>query len=225
MNLHKAFSSTPTRAYNSQGEVNLSDVMQEISNDICLIADMVEWHLNSDDNLLSDIDKSTSSKNNYIGKSLGCSIPQELLLNKKSGKSRYQELFRDSLIREAKSWNERVKVCEGSSQKYISQGWKRTSNPNKPSISPKVSLSAVDKQFASIINNPFEDGEIHLKMVCGGKWNILAFPFDKKRFSGGSKVCLPDIVVKGDEVIFHFSVQYEYIYSEFSDNYVMSTLR
>ena len=221
MSLHKSFSSMPTRAYDSHGEVNLSDVMQEISNDIHLIKDMVEWHLNSDDNLLSDIDKSTSSKNNYIGKSLGCSIPQEFLMSRKSGKSRYQELFRDSLIREAKSWNERIKVCEGSSQKYISQGWKRTSNPNKPSVSPKISLSAVDKQFAFISNTPFEDGEIHLKMVCGGKWNILAFPFDKKRFSGGSKVCLPDIVVKDNKVLFHFSVQYEYVYSEFSDNYVM----
>ena len=60
----------------------------------------------------------------------------------------------------------------------------RTADDTIPEIQGlKMSLSATDKQFAKIINNPFEDGFIKLKHVIRGNWYHVYFPFDTARFS------------------------------------------
>ena len=51
---------------------------------------------------------------------------------------------------------------------------------------------------------------------------FLEFAFDKKRFAGAKKVCLPNIRIKNDNsVIFDFSVEYENQYPLISPNYVI----
>lgn len=86
-----------------------------------------------------------------------------------------------------------------------------------------MALSATDANYAQIINNPYIEGFIDLKMVIGGNWNIVTFPFDLERFSDSTKVTLPDVVVdnKGN-VTFNFTVEYPYLYQNFNPDYIVA---
>ena len=132
-------------------------------------------------------------------------------------------MFRDRVVREIRSFNERKAVVDETSEKYVSQGWKRTADDTIPEIQGlKMSLSATDKQFAKIVNNPFEDGFIKLKHVIRGNWYHVYFPFDTQRFSDATKITLPDIEVdeKG-RVAYRFTAAYQYNYTQFSSRYVV----
>ena len=109
-------------------------------------------------------------------------------------------------------------------KEYISAGRKRTADTSKPeNIKPKMALSATNANYAQIINNPYIEGFIDLKMVIGGNWNIVTFPFNLERFSDSTKVTLPDVVVdnKGN-VTFNFTVEYPYLYQNFNPDYIVA---
>lgn len=230
--IHKSFTIKNFNIINQHGEIlDTQDhilIKELLAKDIRLITELAEYQLYADINLLKDLDtfqkeNPNISQNNTIGARLGIKIPQEIFINRKSGNSRLEFIYQDKVIREAKSWLERIKAVRGDSNKYISNGWKRTKNATQPTnLKPKISLSSVNSQYAQIINNPFADSEIHLKMVIAGKWYYLLFPFDKERFTGAYKISLPDIRIneKG-RIVFDFTAIYEYNYSYFSDNYII----
>lgn len=224
----KSFTSKPIRATDTHGNpLLLPEILATLKQDVELVTELAEWNIDSF--LFQDLealDKEKKFKANAAGRKLKISIPQEIKSSRRSGNSRLQELVSDYAVRLTRSWIDRVQVVEGSKDKkeYISAGRKRTADVSKPeNIKPKMALSATDASYAQIINNPYVDGFIDLKMVIGGNWNILTFSFDLERFSDSTKVTLPDVVVdnKGN-VTFNFTVEYPYLYQNFNPDYIVS---
>ena len=139
----------------------------------------------------------------------------------KSGKSRKEMLIQHRVVTEYRSWDERVKAANGESNKHISQGWKRTVNASPPSYGEDyVNLGAVNRNYAVIENNPFEDGEIVLKLVIKGNWYRLIFPFNNTRFPGG-KVTLPVIKIQDNQPVFIFTVATDNPVVQYSGKHVI----
>ena len=154
------------------------------------------------------------------GRQAGVTMP-DFLATGKSGRSRKEKLFQYNVVSAYRSWQERDKAANGESSKYVSQGWKRTANAAIPSYGEDyVNLGAVDKQYATIENNPFVDGEIILKMVIQGAWYRLIFNFDNKRFREG-KIALPVIKVENGQPVFIFTVVTDNPVVQFSGDYVI----
>lgn len=232
-NLYKSFTSNPykitkivkTKGTLTEEPVNLESILGMLSKDVQTITELAEWCLHQDAHLLEDIENYTGYSNTHkIGESLGISVPEEVLSDRKSGKSRFTWLLQDRVIREALSWSERVNCFKGESTKYVSAGWRRTINPNPPSeLSPKIALSITDKQYAEIIANPKIDGIIKLKLVIQGEWYFLYFQMDNHRFTGYDRVTLPDITIRDNgSPRFHFTCVYPYLYQEITSDYVVS---
>ena len=227
--LYKSFTAKPFKIVTMNGdEVDYDHVMSLIAKDVITVNDIAQWHLNSDITIQQDIQNYEGFSNNHkIGEALGVWIPDSVYAlgdRGKSGKSRLEWMFQDKVVSEAKSWIERSKAADGNSERYISQGWKRTANGNKPTFdSPKVRLSAADEQYAKILNDPVKDGFIEIKLVVWGEWHKLYFEYDSKRFSDADKICLPDITLDKNRMpLFHFANEYKYIYKHIEDEYVTS---
>ena len=230
-NLYKSFTSKPYKATDKEGNtVSLYDTVCKLSQDIQDITTIAQWEYNSYDNLLDDVDtinsdpdiKNAEKKPNYIGRTLRIRLPDWFNEDKKSGTSRSHELYSDVIIRHTKSELERRKAYDGTSDKYVSAGWRRTASNHVSTIGRKISLSSVDRQYAYIDNNPFVDGYIKLSLVIQGNWYNLFFYFDNERFSSGVKVTLPDIALDDhDRVHFYFTVEYPYVYKEITSDYIV----
>src|SRR5699024_7457552 len=122
------------------------------------------------------------------------------------------------------SWTARSDAVDKTTDKYVSQGWKRTADNTIPSnLNLTMPLSAAgDDRYVNFLNNPLMDGFIELKLVIDGHWYVLEFAFDKKRFAGAKKVCLPNVRIKNNSsVVFDFSVEYENQYPLISSSYVI----
>ena len=222
---YKSFSAFPFKVTDAQDmhELPLDVVLEGILHDVRMITRNAGWEVYSNENLPSLVAEHSGIAANVAGRRIGLSIPEEDLQDYRVGKSRYNMMFRDRVVREIRSFNERKAVVDDSSGKYVSQGRKRTANDTTPEIREmKMSLSATDTQFAKIINNPFDDGFIKLKHVIRGNWYHVYFPFDTQRFSDATKVTLPDIEVdeKG-RVVYRFTAAYEYHFTQFSSRYVV----
>lgn len=166
-------------------------------------------------------DKCKTSIPNSVGRSMKIDIPDALTRQPQPGRSRLEFMVRDRVIRELSSWSERRKVIDGESDKYISQGWRRTANASSPhTLRPKMSLSATDSQYVKILNDYVSDGFIDMRMVAGGKWYTFRFSYPQERFAGASKLCLPDVIVnKNGELKFNFAVGYIKNKPEFNPDY------
>ena len=148
-------------------------------------------------------------------------IMPDFLASGRVGRSRKERLVQYNVVTSYRSWQERIKAVNGESFKYVSQGWKRTVNAAPPSYGEDtINLGTTDKQYATIENNPFADGEIVLKMVIQGKWCRLIFNFDNKRFTEG-KVTLPLVKIENNHPVFIFSVVTDNPIIQFSSDYVI----
>lgn len=204
-------------------EVSLEGVLGAILADATALADMVEWQLGSDPEMREVVatfaKERPSLSNAKVGEYLNYRLPKELLPSP-SGASRFERMFQARLVAETLSWNERSQASLGERNGYVSQGWKRTADATRPTeLAPKLPLSATDEKYFKMAGNPLTDGVFVLDMVVCGAWHRLHFKFDCKRFSGASKVCAPDVVVKNGRVQFNFAVEYPYQYNEVASEY------
>ena len=83
-----------------------------------------------------------------------------------------------------------------------------------------MNLGAVDDHYAAIENDPFDDGEIILRLVIQGAWHRLIFGFDNKRFTEG-RVALPVIKAEDGEPVFIFAVVTDNPVVQFSGDYTI----
>ena len=222
---HKAFSCNPTRAFflgnrstNSPTEAALKSVLNELRSEVHEITAMVEYQLYADPYILSRIAGVTGPANT-VGRTLRYFLPD--FMTYRIGGSRKQALFQDCLIRLAKSWLARTEAENGTRE--ASQGWKRTADSTRPTdLTPKISLSAVDNQYALLL---WEPDLITLRLVIKGVWYELQFDTDLSRFNKYApfnKITLPDIREdKNGELVFTFTAAYEKVYPEISSQYVI----
>lgn len=219
--LYKSFTLTPFSVTDKTGEIlELNKKLELLKEDVNLVTALAEWHITPE--LLKEYSLlNTNKKPNAIGRALKLEIPQIILDQRKSGNSRFKELVYDRTVRELKSWNERLKAVNGASNKYVSQGWSRTVNANKPTnLTPKISLSATDKQYANI---ELVEDVLMLTMIINGEWHKLYFNYDNERFHDSNKITLPDITIdKNNNLKFHFTAAYSYNYTNFSPDYILA---
>ena len=225
--LHKSFTSSIIMASDDQGVIiPVNHIHDLFKDDLEMITACTEYQIkNAGKEIITNLDAYNGkvTNKNELGRILGIELPQEVLNDRSKGKSRYNKIFCDRVMREIVSWNERIKTVNGTTDKYVSQGWSRTADDTMPTdLKFKMSLSAVDKQFAYIANDPFVDGYIVMKTIIKGNWYTLTFTFPKVRFKDSYKVSLPDITVDDNGIlIFHFSAVYEYTYSPISNRYIV----
>ena len=222
---YKSFSAFPFKITDAQDmrELPVDEVLEDVLRDVKMITRNAGWEVYSNENLPSLVAEHSGVTAHVAGMRIGLHLPEEDLQDYRFGKSRYNRMFQDRVVREIRSFNERKAVVDGTSEKYVSQGWKRTADAAIPEIRElKMSLSSTDTQFAKIVNNPFDDGFIKLKHVIRGNWYHVYFPFDTQRFSDATKITLPDIEVdeKG-RVVYRFTAAYEYHFTQFSSQYVV----
>lgn len=218
---YRAFVARPTRILDLNGELlDSAPIMTQLASDVRGISAYATYVTRNDTQLEAGLATAGAVQPAVAGRRAGVTMP-EFLVTGKSGKSRKEWLVRYNVVTSFRSWQERIKAVNGESDKYISQGWKRTANSAPPSYGEDyINLGAVDNHYALIENNPFADGEITLKMVICGAWYRLFFPFDNTRFTEG-KVTLPVVKVQDGKPVFIFSIVTDNPIVQFSSDYVI----
>lgn len=237
---HRAFTAHPIYVSDLNGELlDSAPVLTQLASEVRDISVYSTFVARNDTVLGVELAKIAVPQPAEAGRLAGVTIPDFLVPDKKdedgkplkdkngepikikTGKSRKEKLIQHNTVTAYHSWQERVKAANGESDKYVSQGWKRTAGASAPSYGEDfVNLGAVDKQYAVIENTPVTDGEIVLRMVIQGKWYRLIFPFDNARFTEG-KVTLPVVKVENNQPVFIFTVVTDNPIVQFSSDYVI----
>lgn len=235
---HKSFHGSLLEAFKGKGAnkepVEIDKVLKELAKDVRLIARCVQKYIN-EEKFLQDMvyffEKHSDKKVNSpkAGERLGFKLPPEVKshdINGKSGHSRLERMMQGRLVDETLSWNERCFAKQGKSDKYTSQGWKRTADASKPKdVKPMMNLAhAGDDRYVKFLHDPISQSlpYFDLELVIQGHWHTLRFKFDYARFKDGAKVCLPNVFLndKGKPV-FSFPVEYTTQYLPVSSRYVI----
>ena len=226
---YKAFTARLNHVLDLNGELldNMS-IMSEFASEVRGISACATFIVRNDIKLEAGLAQAGAVQPAVAGRRAGVTIPDVLItdaagkpLKDKAGRSRKEWLVRHSVVTSYRSWQERISAANGTSSKYVSQGWKRTVSASPPSYGEDyVNLGAVDKQYAVIENDPVVDGEIVLKMIIQGKWYQLIFDFNNTRFPEG-KVTLPLVKVKNNQPVFIFTVATDNPVVKFSGDYVI----
>lgn len=218
---YKAFIVRPSHVLDLNGEVlEATPIMTELTSEIQGISAYATYVVRNDMKLGSDLERVGVIQPAVAGRRAGVTMP-DFLVTGKSGRSRKEFLVQHNVVTSYRSWQERIKATNGTSSKYVSQGWKRSVKASVPTYGEDyVNLGAVDKRYAVIENNPFIDGEIVLKMVIRGKWYRLIFNFDNTRFREG-RVTLPLVKVENGAPVFIFTVVTDNPVIQFSGDYTI----
>ena len=218
---YKAFTARPNRVLDLSGELlDAAPVMSQLVSEVQGISAYATFVTRNDTALGPELSQVTVTHPAVAGRRAGVTMP-DFLATGRTGKSRKEWLVRHRVVTDYRSWQQRVKAVNGSSSKYVSQGWARTVNISPPSYGEDyINLGAVDRKYAVIENNPFVDGDIVLKMVIQGKWYRLVFDFNNTRFPEG-KVTLPLVKVENNQPVFIFTVATDNPVVQFSGDYVI----
>ena len=219
---YRAFVSRPTHILDLNGELlDSASILPQLASEVRGISAYSTYVVRNDTVLGERLARAGAVQPAVAGRRAGVTMP-EFLVTGKSGRSRKEALIQHNVVTSYRSWQERIAATEGTSSKYVSQGWKRTVDTSAPTYGDGdfINLGAVNKQYAVIENNPLKDGEIILKMVIQGNWYRLIFPFDNARFSEG-KVTLPVIKVEDNQPVFIFSVVTDNPIVQFSSDYTI----
>lgn len=226
---YKAFTARPSHVLDLNGEVlDSALVLGKLTSEIQGISGYATFVARNDMRLGFELAQVGAVQPTTAGRRAGVTMPRFFVEDEdgkpiagKSGRSRKEALIQHRAVTEYRSWWERVKAVNGESDKYVSQGWKRTVSASPPSYGEDyVNLGAVNKQYATIENDPFAAGEIVLKMVIQGIWYRLFFRFDAMRFREG-EVTLPLIKIENNQPVFIFSVVTDNPVAQFSGDYVV----
>ena len=237
---YKAFTARPSHVLDLNGVlVDCVPLMAQLASEVRSISAYSTFVARNDTELGTELAKITVTQPAEAGRLAGIKIPDFLVPDKKdeegkplkdksgkpvkvkTGRSRKEKLVQYNAVTAYRSWQERIDAVNGESSKHVSQGWKRTMNATPPSYGEDfINLSATDRSYAVIENNPFADGEIVLKMVVQGNWYRLIFKFDNRRFTVG-KVTLPLIKIENGKPVFIFTVATDNPVVQFSGDYII----
>ena len=226
---YRAFTVRPSHVLDLNGELlDSSPILAQLASEIQGISGYATFVVRNDTALGSGLAQAGAIQPAVAGRRAGVTMPKFFVEDEdgkpiagKSGRSRKEALIQHRVVTEYRSWQERISAANGTSSKYVSQGWKRTVNASPPSYGEDyINLGAVNKQYAAIENNLFATGEIVLKMVIQGKWYRLIFNFDNIRFPEG-KVTLPLIKIENNQPVFIFTIMTDNPIIQFSGDYTI----
>ena len=137
-----------------------------------------------------------------------------------TGRSRFEWMIRDYAVSQLRSWRERCKANAGQNNKYVSDGYRRTTNPNKPeSLKPRLALSATDKQYYVIRQ---ARSTVELDMVVNKRWVTLRFATPKRFLEPGVRIIAPTISIDDrNRVMFNWHVEISVERAPFSNKYTV----
>lgn len=218
---YRAFVARPTHILDLNGELlDSAPVMSQLVSEVRDISSYATYIVRNDTRLEVGLAQAGAIRPVAAGRRADVTMP-EFLANGRTGRSRKEFLVQYNVATSYRSWQERVKAVNGESDKYVSQGWKRTMDASPPTYGEDyINLGATDKQYALIESNPLTDGEIILKMVIRGVWYRLIFSFDNTRFTEG-KVTLPVVKIEDGKPVFIFSVVTDNPIVQFSGDYTI----
>lgn len=219
---YRAFTVRPSQILDLNGELlDSAHILYQLASEVRDISAYATYVVRNDVTLGERLARVGAVQPATAGRRAGVTMP-EFLITGKSGRSRKEALIQHNVVTSYRSWQERINAVNGTSAKYVSQGWKRTMNASAPTYGDGdfINLGAVNKQYATIENNPFTDGKIVLKLVIQGKWHRLIFSFDTARFPEG-KVTLPLVKVENGAPVFIFTVMTDNPIVQFSGDYVI----
>ena len=137
-----------------------------------------------------------------------------------TGRSRFERMIQEYAVTQLRSWSERQKVYTRNGNKYVSHGYRRTNNSNKPAfLKPRLALSATDKQYYVIRQ---AGSNIELDMVVNKRWVTFKFVSPKRFLEPGVKIIAPTISIDDkNRVMFNWHIEIHTELTEFSDKYVV----
>ena len=215
----RTYPRVPYAAFDKDGgPLSLDDVLNGVRKDAELVShyalkEMTEQNLT----LVTYFD---GIKPAEAGRQMNLKLPAEVKKQFKSGASRLEKMFQEQVVTNLRSWAARVEVMTQTSTKYVSAGWKRNASKSKPaSMSPRLALSAADKQYREMSVTP---ERIELMMIVQGQWTTLLFPTPSQLLEQGCEPGVPDIWIDDqNRVVFGFHGKTDPGRPKFSERYVI----
>ena len=215
----RTYPRVPYAAFDKNGgPLDLNEVLDGVKADAELVAYYALQEMTEQNLALSTyFDRLKPSGAGYM---MGLRLPTEVKKQFKSGASRLEKMFQEQVVSNLRSWSARVEVMTQTSTKYVSAGWKRTASKSKPaSMSPRLALSAADKQYREI---NVTSKRVELKMIVQGQWTTLLFPTPPQLLEKGCEPGVPDIWIdRNNRVVFGFHGKTDPGRPEFSERYVI----
>ena len=195
--------------------LDLHDVLEEVRNDATSCATEAHQHITVEN--LKKLFKHDGLKPAVAGRRMGIrfSVP-----DRGTGRSRFERMVQEYAVCQLRAWRERLKASTGKTDKYVSTGFKRTANPNKPDVlKPRLALSATDRQYYVICQAGLT---IELDMVVNRRWVTFIFKTPARFLEPGVKIIAPTIHIdERDRVMFNWPIGIPVERASFSDKYVI----
>ena len=195
--------------------LDLHDVLEEVRNDATLCATEAYKYITL--NNLEKVSQYDGLKPAVAGYRMGMrfSIP-----GRGTGRSRFERTICEYAVTILRSWHERTKIRDNKDGQYVSAGYRRTNNSNKPdSLKPRLALSATDKQYYAIHQ---ADSTIELYMVVNQRWVTFKFKTPARFTEPGVRVIAPTISIDDrNRVMFNWYVEIPVERAPFSDQYLV----
>ena len=195
--------------------IDLHNVLEEVRNDATLCAEETYKHVTVEN--LGKLSEHDKLKPTVAGRRMGIrfSVP-----GRGTGRSRFERMIQEYAVTMLRSWRERHKAHTGKTNKHVSTGFKRTSNPNKPeSLKPRLSLSVTDKSYHTV---RIEGSIVELDMVVNKRWVTFTFSSPKRFLEPGVRVIAPTISIDNkNRVMFNWPFEIPVERAAFSEKYVV----
>ena len=195
--------------------LDLHTILEEVRNDATLCAIEASRHITIEN--LEKLSEHDGVKPAVAGRRMGIrfSVP-----GRGTGRSRFEWMIREYAVSQLRSWSERRKASAGQTDKYVSTGFKRTANSNKPDVlKPRLALSTTDKQYHAV---RVKKTSIELDMVVAGRWVTFTFKAPERFTEQGVRVIAPTISIDNqNRVMFNWYIEIPVERAEFSDKYVV----
>jgi len=190
-------------------------ILEEVRNDVAFCATETFKHITLEN--LTIISQYDGLKPAEAGRQIGIKLSSP---GRGTGRSRFEKMVQEYAVTMLRSWGERQKVHAGNTNNYVSAGYRRTNNNNKPDfLKPHLALSATDKQYHAI---RLQGSIIELDMVVNQRWVTFKFKTPSRFLDPGIKIIAPTISIDGrDRVIFNWYIEIPVERAEFSAKYVV----
>ena len=195
--------------------LDLHDVLEEVRDDATLCASEAHKHITITN--LEKVSEYGGLKPAEAGRQLGIKLSST---GRGTGRSRFEKMVQEYAVIMLHSWYERTKTRNNKDGKYVSIGYQRTNNSNKPAyVKPRLALSATDKNYYAVrLNNSI----IELDMVVNQRWVTFMFASPKRFLEPGVKIIAPTISIDDqNRVMFNWPFEVPVELTEFSDKYVV----
>ena len=165
--------------------IDLHDILEEVRADAELCAVEASKHITVEN--LEKLPEHDGLKPAGAGRRMGIKLSTGKSV---TGRSRFERMIQEYAVTQLRSWSERQKVYTRNGNKYVSHGYRRTNNSNKPAfLKPRLALSATDKQYYVIRQ---AGSNIELDMVVNKRWVTFKFVSPKRFLEPGIKIIAHD---------------------------------